>query len=405
MWKRMNRLEMVKPMVMIYQIPWGEMNYNGELTLQCSAPFWRTVETDLRRRLYQFTHMRADMVMEPVIDVEPIVEGWSVSEENKDSHKNEVFADYGLGVEEETRDEHPQSPIRSHHYLPQIREEDDIEKIKIRDIRYDGEKTTEMVAALTDVFDGILSVVLGVKFARYNIAPWDRVVMWTGVQEILTDLALRPRYVHKLMERLIRVYESRLDQFDRLNLLALNNRAVIVGQGGYGYTDELPGDDYEPSHVRPRNMWGGGMAQIFSEVSPQMHEEFALDYEVRCMNRFGLVYYGCCEPLHNKVDLARRKIPGLRKISMSPKADVKKGAEAVGDSLVYSCKPNPAFLATNQWNPEAVREDLKKKLDITTEIGCNVEIILKDISTVRGNPRRLWEWAATASELTAEYIN
>ena len=389
MWRRLNSLDMTKPMVMMYQIPWGEMDYNDELTLRCTDPYCRSVEEELRRRLYQWEHMRADMVVEPVVHVEPVLQG----------------DDYGISIEEQVIDAFPDSGIHSHHYIAQIKDDNDIEKIKIPEISYDEAKTEEIVKTMADIFDGVLSAESSLPFEKYNIAPWDRLVQWTGVTEILTDLALRPDYVHRLMERLIRVFEARLNQYEELNLLKPNSRAVIVGQGGYGHTDELPGTEYDPRHVRCSNLWGGGMAQIFSEVSPQMHEQFALEYERRCLNRFGLVYYGCCEPMHHKVDLARKKIPRLRKISMSPKADVRKGAEAVGDSLVYSCKPNPAFLATDRWDPGAVRADLKRKLDITTANGCNVEIILKDISTVRHEPQRLWEWASVVSELSAEYGN
>ncbi len=35
--------------------------------------------------------------------------------------------------------------------------------------------------------------------------------------------------------------------------------------------------------------------------------------------------------------------------------------------------------------------------------GCVVELILKDVSTVRYQPRRLWEWARVASEVTEEF--
>ena len=47
-----------------------------------------------------------------------------------------------------------------------------------------------------------------------------------------------------------------------------------------------------------------------------MHDEFCVQYEMKWMERFGLVAYGCCEPLHNKIGMLR-KIKRLRKISMS----------------------------------------------------------------------------------------
>ena len=144
------------------------------------------------------------------------------------------------------------------------------------------------------------------------------------------------------------------------------------------------------------------MAQIFSEVSPEMHEEFALAYEKKFLNRFGLVYYGCCEPLDRKVDVVSRNLPALRKISMSPWVDPVRGAEAIAGRFVYSAKPNPAFLATDgQWDRDSARKEIGSMLAATE--GRNIELILKDVSTVRFEPKRLWEWAEMVMEMVREY--
>jgi len=58
-------------------------------------------------------------------------------------------------------------------------------------------------------------------------------------------------------------------------------------------------------------------------------------------------------------------------------------------------------LAAEAWNPEAARAELRDVLDRTR--GCPVEVIMKDVSTVRGEPRRIWEWAQLAREVTEEY--
>ena len=52
----------------------------------------------------------------------------------------------------------------------------------------------------------------------------------------------------------------------------------------------------------------------------------------------------CCEPLHHKVDISRKHIPNLRRISMSPWVDVEAGAAAVGSDLIFSYRPNPAIM-------------------------------------------------------------
>jgi hypothetical protein len=143
------------------------------------------------------------------------------------------------------------------------------------------------------------------------------------------------------------------------------------------------------------------MAQIFSSVSPAMTEQFELDYAVRWYSRFGLVYYGCCEPLDAKVDLLR-KIPHLRKISMSPWVNVERGAEKMGRDLVFSRKPNPSFLAGDTWDPRVVEKDLTATLEACRRHGTPVELILKDISTVHYEPSRLWQWAEIARALTGK---
>jgi hypothetical protein len=53
----------VRPLIMLDQLPWHELNDTGELTLQCEDSFLRSVECDLRQQLYKFTHFRGDMVM------------------------------------------------------------------------------------------------------------------------------------------------------------------------------------------------------------------------------------------------------------------------------------------------------------------------------------------------------
>jgi hypothetical protein len=162
----------------------------------------------------------------------------------------------------------------------------------------------------------------------------------------------------------------------------------------------MPQKDCDPAHVRPVDQWGCSTGQIFSEVSPEMHWEFCLQYEKPYMERFGLSYYGCCEPLHNKIEILRR-VKNLRKISISPWADLDRVREQVGRDYVVSLKPNPSYVAQERWDPELVRRTLRESLAKLR--GCVVEMILKDISTVRNDPRRLRDWAAVAREVADEW--
>jgi hypothetical protein len=149
-------------------------------------------------------------------------------------------------------------------------------------------------------------------------------------------------------------------------------------------------------------MWGCSNAQIFSEISPEMQWEFAIEHDLRWLKRWGLTYYGCCEPLHFKMDLLRR-IPNLRKVSMNYRIKMERAAKEVGADYVFSYKPNPAVFALGKWNPEIARRELRHCLETTR--GMHVELIMKDISTVSRDPQSLWEWASIALEESERIAN
>ena len=129
-----------------------------------------------------------------------------------------------------------------------------------------------------------------------------------------------------------------------------------------------------------------------------MFQEFEVDYTSRICERFGLVYYGCCDPLDLKMKQVRM-IPNVRKVSMSPWVDEHRGAAEIGRDFVYSRKPSPALLAGSSFNADRVRQDLLATRGVCRQNGCPLEYILKDISTVCYQPQRLFDWARIAMEV------
>ncbi len=254
---------------------------------------------------------------------------------------------------------------------------------------------------MNEIFGDILTVEKrGVVHKWFS--PWDELIRWWGVEPAMLDLIMRPELVHQAMERLVNAYIARLEQWENLNVLSLTEGNYRVGSGGLGYSDELPKENFDPNRVRTIDQWGCGTAQIFSDVSPEMHKEFALQYELKWMERFGLNYYGCCEPLHVKMDIIK-SIPNLRKISMSPWADVDEMVKKTEARFVLSHKPNPAIFSGNNWNADFARKQIEEVLEKTK--GCVVEIIMKDISTVSYKAQNLWEWAKIAKEVTHKFAH
>ena len=378
LWRRLNDLDAVRPLVWINEIPWHEMNVNDELTLRCQHPWARDQEREIRRQLYQWQHLPGDMILSDFVPCNLAL----------------YSTDFGIVEQTDIVRTDPESDIVSRRFHRQILDFPDIEKIKLPVVTHDEEATQYQFQALQEVFRDVLPV-RKVGQSHIWFTPWDYLIRWWGIEEAMLDMYERPELVHAAVERMVEAWMIELDQFVALQGLALDCNNTRVGSGGYGYVSALPGADYDPAWVKPHNMWGCSNAQIFSEVSPEFHWEFALKHDLRWLRRWGLTYYGCCEPLDGKIDLLRR-IPNLRKISASPWCQTDRLVEQIGIDYVISHKPSPAVLAEDDWDVERARRNLRRVLEQTR--GCHVEVIMKDVSTVRRQPQRLWEWARMARE-------
>ncbi|MDP6454651.1 MAG: hypothetical protein QF898_15215 [SAR202 cluster bacterium] len=396
LWKALNDLKPVRPMVMVDNIPWHEMDVDGELLLQTEDDFCRYFESRLRRILYAWKHMRADMVVEPVVHIPIAIRGLDYGEQPLPT-----TGVMGVDIVERTLTTDARNEIVSHHYIDQLATEEDVQKFAVPTIEVDEETTTGAEEMARHIFGGVIDIEMQGYFEAFS--PWDDILKWRGAEQMLVDLADRPELMHQIISRYTDTRLSMLDQVEKQGLLGpiraststFNQR---VSPCSPSYTDELPTDGFDPKRPRARDSWTHGAAQIFEGVSPAMHQEFELNYAVKWYSRFGLVNYGCCDHLHNKIDLLRQ-IPNLRKISMSPSANVEIGAEQIGGDFVFSRKPNPAVFITDSWEPDAVERELRDTAEQCARFSCPTEFVMKDISTVLSKPQRLWEWANIAMKV------
>jgi hypothetical protein len=82
--------------------------------------------------------------------------------------------------------------------------------------------------------------------------------------------------------------------------------------------------------------------------------------------------------------------------------DEEAGAAGLGSKHVFSRKPTPALLAVDNYDLQAVEDHLRKTIDACRRHNTPLELILKDISTVRYQPQRLWQWHDIAMRLVQE---
>jgi hypothetical protein len=408
-WRALNGLKPVRPMVAIDQLPWHELSKDEpELTVHSDDPFCRGIETQMRRTLYSWNHMRADMVVEPEILVPKVLR----------------IDGFGIAMEQETAILDPTNDVVGHYYIDQLATEEDVEKIRPPVIDFDAVATARVEEQAHEIFDGVVPVRLQGWVPGVNQWPgleaqpetrhlvhdwpeevltggfnlWDIIAFWRGANAILLDLVDRPDHMHQIMSRLTDAFLSMLDEMEARGLLGSGQATIHCSPA---YTEELPHPGFDPARPRAEDLWTMGMGQILTSVSPAMFKEFEVAYTIKWYARFGLGYYGCCDVLDKRINLIRT-IPHVRKVSMSPWANVERGAEAIGQDFVFSRKPNPAFLATDSWEPDAVAKDLEITLEACRRNGTPLEFILKDVSTIRYDPHRLWDWVDTAMRLVRQ---
>ena len=373
-WRALYSLRPNKPMFSIDQICWGEFAAEEELRLRCADPFARQLEWYFRETLYRWRHFPCDMVVKPWFPL------------------GKIFTDSGIGVSTVYQDETNYQNAQTHLFQDCIPDEEALEMLHAPVITYEKERSEAAKARAEEYFGDILPVRLTGTLLWE--ALWDRIVFWRGAETILYDLVDQPEFLHSLMKKLCEFEMRAIDQYEQQNLLETEGALCHCLET---WCDDLPRTGFDADHVRASDCWVSGAAQIFSEVSPAMHDEFEIAYLKPIYERFGLVNYGCCEPLHHKIDIIR-KIKNVRAISVSPWAKVDAAAEAMGSDYVMARKPNPSYVAFQDMDGEGIRKEIRRTLDACRRNDTPVVFVLKDITTVKNQPRRLDMWHETVKE-------
>jgi len=375
-----NSLRPTRPLVWMDEIPWHEMDIDGFLILQCIGDEARKMERHFRQTLYRWKYMQADMIVDDAYYID------------------KAFDNTGIGIEirEQTRSTDTHNHIISHLYEDILETDEQVEALRLPIITAQPKLDKIRVDEASEVLGDILPV----KLRGHGIyhAPWDTISMLRGVEPILIDMIDNPEHLHNIRRKFMEIGLSQHEQMEAQGLLDFNIPSLHCTPP---YADELPSSGYDGANVGLRDVWFRGMAQSFSTVSPAMWKEFDIDYMRPLSDKCGLVYYGCCEPLDNILDMLM-DIPNMRKLGISPWADENKCAETLGAKYVYARKPNPAFVATN-FDADIVHQETKTTIELCLKYGCPYEFVLKDISTVSYKPQNLISWVTTVMSTIDEY--
>lgn len=352
-------------------------------SLRCQEEWARTMERGLRELIFRYESVGDDFVIEPRIRY-----GWFIE-----------TGDFGVQVEHRRAEN--DGRLGSYKVDPPIKDLDrDLDRLHFRSLRVDREKTAAWAALLEEQFGDILPAV-NRGWYWWTTGLTITAIDLIGLEQLMLAMIENPAGLHRLMAFLRDEMLHYLDWFEREGLLPLNNEDDYVGSGSIGYTSELPAPDWQPGQpVRLRDMWGLSESQETVGVSPRMFEEFVFQHQYPIITRFGLSYYGCCEPLYTRIKIIKR-LPNLRRVSVSPWCNQEIMADELGRDYIFCRKPSPTLISTAVWDEEAIREDLRTTLRIAGH--CPLELVMKDVHTLYDQPWRLGRWVQLAREVCAEF--
>lgn len=382
-WKAVHDLKPERPMILV-----ETSSIDGFVApeeLECRDPFLRAVEQNLRDNLRHAEEVGDDIVLEPYYRI-----GWHVDS-----------SDFGVNVETKPATVAKEEIALGYTFNFPIKSPEDFRLLKKRSFSVDRPRTRER----KDMLEQLMGDLLPVRVGNYDpfLAQWGdegwtgmfffgltwQIYRFIGNNGLLYWLYDAPQTIHRLMRYMTDDRHALFAFLEREGLLVPNTDNQMAGPRAYGYVSDLPGPDGE-APVKLKDLWGWAESQETTAISPDMYKEFFLPYLAELSARFGLIYYGCCEPVHDRLGLIMEAIPNLRSVSVSGWADFKKTAELLGRKYVYSRKPTPAYIsgASPDWG--LVEADMKKTCAAARD--CPLELLFRDIYTINRDRPRLARW-------------
>lgn len=349
--------------------------------MECVDPFCRAYERYLRMELFQ-DDIGDDAIMEPWLTMGAVRKGnegglWGVK----------------LGHTSTGRDGDAWK------FDPPIVDiEADMDRLVAPPHCIDEDATARNRERLAELVGDILPIRVdrGPECRHFRADISTDVTQLLGMTELMVAMYEQPDALHRLLA------------FMRDAILANQDAAEAAGDfsladtmnQGEPYCHELPWPAMELGAKRER-LWGFCAAQEFTLISPAQHDEFVFQYQTPIFEKYGLMHYGCCEDLGEKIDMLRQW-KNLRSIAVTPRADVARCAEQIGTDYVCSWRPNPTDMVCSAWNEERVRRIVGNALQIFQANDCRVHVNLKDVETLQGEPDRMRRWVELVRRIIDE---
>ena len=373
LWRMHNSLKPTRPLIYARAFAWAEM---PESRCRCRDPFYREHENMLRHRLFWHS-----------LDDDSIFEPWLTVTAACFTPRDGVW---GLPI----RWVNPAAAQGARALDPAIVQPEDAERMIAPHHIVDEEETARRMAKLDDAVGGLITIEVdrAPVYRTWNGDISTQLAQLRGIEQFMVDMMDRPEWLHGVLA------------FMRDGILRTHAEAEAAGDWSLAnhenqampYAEDIEDPAPDRHGVTRDRLWYFCASQETTLVGPDMFDEFMFQYQRPVMEKFGLVAYGCCEDLTLKIDVLRQ-LPNLRRIAVSPMADVARCAGQIGRDYVLSYRPSPSDMVGYDFDPGRIRRILRRDLGACRE--CRVDITLKDVETVQHDPARVRRWVQLTREV------
>lgn len=265
--------------------------------------------------------------------------------------------------------------------------EEDYGKLKQTSFGVNLESTKAKKGIIEDAIGDILPVRMKMD-CLYSV-PMQMIIHFMGMENMMFALCDYPELFKEMMARIADDTLAYFRLLEERRLILPTTSFESVGNGTFSFTHDLPGwGEWEKRPFTTKDVWGFMDAQETVGISPDMYEEFVFPCYQKISSQFGLLSYGCCEPVNPIWERCISKLKNLRKVSISPWCDESyMGEQLAGSRIIYHRKPSPNYLGVGEtMDEEALRKHIRHSLQCAK--GCKLEITQRDVYTINHDIRK-----------------
>jgi hypothetical protein len=271
---------------------------------------------------------------------------------------------------------------------------EDFDKLQVPQYKYNQQSTESYAAERHDILGDVMPIQLVPISGYANQATIaNPATNLRGMETLMMDMILEPKRVHQLMQVMFKGAMNFLDAVE-----AAGNIVPNIDEPMF-LSDPLRPKPADGKYTL-KDCWMAGNSQELDQVSPEMFEDFLLNYQKKIFERFGAVSYGCCENLTKKLDPVL-EIPNLKIMVCSAWTDLELLVEKVNRKHCIMWRHLASDVVCSD-DTTALRNKINDQAYLLK--GSSYQAILRELQTLMGHSNRLHEWCEITKDAVSRNI-